>query len=200
MIGCDGGDGLDALYGGAGNDTLSGGAGDDTLEGGDGNDVLTGGAGADALIGGAGIDTASYAGATAAVTADLVRPGTNAGDAEDFKFVVTPLDKRERAYWRDLVPHQQGIFRISFMLLADWLIRLEREDGLPRIVARALASGESQIVARVTDVEGLRTEFPRARAARQPALLVVDIAFDRQESIPPYSERPDEIRARFQIP
>jgi hypothetical protein len=30
-------------------------------------------------------------------------------------------------------------------------------------------------------------------------LLVVDVAFDPSEPIPPYSERPDDIRARFRI-
>jgi thiamine pyrophosphate-dependent acetolactate synthase large subunit-like protein len=54
-------------------------------------------------------------------------------------------------------------------------------------------------VARVADVEGLRGEFPRARTAGEPSLLVVDVAFDPAEPIPPYSERPDEIRARFTI-
>ena len=54
-------------------------------------------------------------------------------------------------------------------------------------------------VARIADVDGLHTEFPRARAAGEPALLVVDIGFDPDEPIPPYSERPDEIRARFKI-
>jgi thiamine pyrophosphate-dependent acetolactate synthase large subunit-like protein len=53
---------------------------------------------------------------------------------------------------------------------------------------------------RVGDVPALRAAFPRARAAKAPALLVVDVAFDPNEAIPPYSERPDEIRARFRIP
>ena len=54
-------------------------------------------------------------------------------------------------------------------------------------------------VDRVGDVPSLRAALPRARAARAPALLVLDVAFDPGESIPPYSERPDEIRARFRI-
>jgi thiamine pyrophosphate-dependent acetolactate synthase large subunit-like protein len=52
---------------------------------------------------------------------------------------------------------------------------------------------------RVGDVPALRAAFPRARAAREPSLLVLDVAFDPNEPIPPYSERPAEIRARFQI-
>ena len=54
-------------------------------------------------------------------------------------------------------------------------------------------------VERVGDVPSLREAFPRAHAAKEPALLVVDVAFDPDEPIPPYSERPDEIRARFRI-
>ena len=54
-------------------------------------------------------------------------------------------------------------------------------------------------VERVGDVPALRAAFPRARAAKTPALLVVDVAFDPSEPIPPYSERPDDIRARFRI-
>ncbi len=83
--------GDDKLYGDAGNDILSGGDGKDTLDGGsgndslygdNGNDVLIGGAGADKLYGGAGTDTASYAGATKGVTANLGASRLNAGDAK----------------------------------------------------------------------------------------------------------------------
>jgi Ca2+-binding RTX toxin-like protein len=59
------------LSGTAGNDTLTGAGTNDTLSGLAGNDVLIGGAGNDALDGGADSDTASYAGATGAVTALL---------------------------------------------------------------------------------------------------------------------------------
>jgi oligopeptidase B len=71
---------------------------------------------------------------------------TNAGGAEDFKIAWTPLATPERAHWRDLVPHRPGVFILSFLLLRDWLIRLEREDGLPRIVVRRLASGEEHTI------------------------------------------------------
>jgi len=54
-------------------------------------------------------------------------------------------------------------------------------------------------VERIGDVPALRSAFPRVRAVKGPALLVVDVAFDPHEPIPPYSERPDEIRARFRI-
>jgi len=64
------------------------------------------------------------------------------------------------------------------------------------VLARGLGIAH---VERVGDVAGLRAALPRARAAREAALLVLDVAFDPAEPIPPYSERPDEIRARFKI-
>ena len=72
---------------------------------------------------------------------------TNADGAEDFKIVWAPLATPGRAYWRDLVPHRQGVYILSFIVLEDWLIRLEREDGLPRIVVRRLASGGEHVIA-----------------------------------------------------
>jgi oligopeptidase B len=71
---------------------------------------------------------------------------TNADGAEDFKIVWSPLATRGRASWRDLVPHRPGVYLLSFMVLEDWLVRLEREDGLPRIVVRRLASGEEHVI------------------------------------------------------
>ncbi|POR48043.1 S9 family peptidase [Bosea psychrotolerans] len=71
---------------------------------------------------------------------------TNAEGAEDFKIVTAPLASPGPEHWRDLVPHRQGTLILSHLCLAGRLIRLEREDGLPRIVIRDLASGsESQI-------------------------------------------------------
>ena len=67
----------------------------------------------------------------------------------------------------------------------DWA-GLARAAGIPH-------------VERVADVAALRAAFPRARAAGAPALLVLEVAFDPDEKIPPYSERPEEIRARFRV-
>jgi Ca2+-binding RTX toxin-like protein len=76
-----GGDGGDSLHGDDGADTIDGGIGDDTIVGGAGIDQLVGGDGSDlfhlavvaedTVDGGTGIDTASFADATAAISADL---------------------------------------------------------------------------------------------------------------------------------
>ena len=62
-------------------------------------------------------------------------------------------------------------------------------------VALARAAGLGH-VERLGDVAALRAALPRAMASG-PALLALDVAFDPDEVIPPYSERPEEIRARF---
>lgn len=79
----NGADGVnDSIAGLAGDDTINGLSGKDKLFGNDGDDVLQGGKGKDQLIGGAGKDTASYADATKQVTANLLTPASNKGEAK----------------------------------------------------------------------------------------------------------------------
>ena len=72
---------------------------------------------------------------------------TNADGAEDFKIVTAPLAAPGRAQWRDLVPHRPGRMIIGHIAFRDHLVRLEREDGLPRIVVRSFADGTETTVA-----------------------------------------------------
>jgi oligopeptidase B len=66
---------------------------------------------------------------------------TNADGAEDYKIVTAPLADPDPARWQELVPHRPGVLILSITVFADWLVRLERENALPRIVVRELASG-----------------------------------------------------------
>ena len=72
---------------------------------------------------------------------------TNAGGAEDFRIVETPIATPGREHWVDLVPHRPGVLIAGFEVYARWLVRLERENALPRIVVRDLASGEEHAIA-----------------------------------------------------
>ena len=72
---------------------------------------------------------------------------TNAGGAEDFRIVEAPIASPSRTHWVDLVPHRPGVLIAGFMVYARWLVRLERENALPRIVVRDLASGEEHAIA-----------------------------------------------------
>ena len=72
---------------------------------------------------------------------------TNADGAEDFKIVTAPVAAPGRENWTDLVPHRPGRLILGVTLFKDFMVRLEREGGLPRIVIRALASGEEHAIA-----------------------------------------------------
>jgi len=51
----------------------------------------------------------------------------------------------------------------------------------------------------VGEPPALAPALRRARGAEGPVVLVLGIGFDPAEEIPPYSERPEEIRARFTL-
>ena len=98
---------------------------------------------------------------------------TNAAGAEDFKLAWTPLASPERANWQDLVAHRPGIFILSFTVFADWLIWLEREDGLPRIVVRRLSTRE-QHSDRISG-RGLFAGYQRRASNSKPTCCVSSI-------------------------
>ena len=72
---------------------------------------------------------------------------TNKDGAEDYKLMTTLIDKPSPENWIDLVPHRPGIFLISFIVFKDWLVRMERENALPRIVVRNFKSGQEHSIA-----------------------------------------------------
>ncbi|MDP1731837.1 MAG: prolyl oligopeptidase family serine peptidase, partial [Devosia sp.] len=71
---------------------------------------------------------------------------TNAGGAEDFKIVTAPADRPAAGNWVDLVPHTEGVLILDIIVLKNHLIRLERHEGLPRIVVRDLRGGKEETV------------------------------------------------------
>jgi oligopeptidase B len=70
---------------------------------------------------------------------DLFYVLTNAGGAIDFKIMTAPLASPERGSWRPWLAHRPGVFLLGMRLFARHLVRLERVEGLPRIVIRRLA-------------------------------------------------------------
>ncbi len=70
---------------------------------------------------------------------------TNAGDAEDFKIVETPVSAPSMENWKDVIPHKQGRMILSVDAYQDWLIWMERENALPRICFRGPDGDTRQI-------------------------------------------------------
>ncbi len=71
---------------------------------------------------------------------------TNSDGAEDFKIVETPVDHPERKNWRDLIPHRQGRLILDVTAFKNHLVRLERENALPRLVIMALDEGDEHAI------------------------------------------------------
>ncbi len=72
---------------------------------------------------------------------------TNADGAEDFCVMTAPAATPSREHWKPLIPHCPGTLIISIHVFADWLVRLERENALNRIVIRELATGAEHVIA-----------------------------------------------------
>jgi oligopeptidase B len=71
---------------------------------------------------------------------------TNEGGAKDFKIMTAPAGDPVRANWKELVPHQPGRLILSVIGFKNYLVRLERLEGLPRIVVRDRASGHEHTI------------------------------------------------------
>ncbi len=72
---------------------------------------------------------------------------TNADGAKDFKIMETPVTSPGKENWLEVAPHVPGRLILSVMAFRDFLVRLEREEGLPRIVVRDRANGEEHSIA-----------------------------------------------------
>ena len=72
---------------------------------------------------------------------------TNSDGAEDYRIVEAPVDNPRREHWREIEPHRPGRLILEIVAFKDYLVRLEREDGLPRIVIRRFADGSEHEIA-----------------------------------------------------
>ena len=72
---------------------------------------------------------------------------TNSAGAEDFRICEAPIDNPHMANWREVLPHNPGRLLLDIVAFAGHLVRLEREDSLPRIVIRRLVDGIEHAIA-----------------------------------------------------
>ncbi|HKJ60431.1 MAG TPA: S9 family peptidase [Hyphomicrobiales bacterium] len=70
---------------------------------------------------------------------------TNSGDAEDFRImeaeIGAPMDE-----WREIEPDRSGRLIMHVEIFREFMVRLERENGLPRIVIRKWADGSEHSI------------------------------------------------------
>jgi len=64
---------------------------------------------------------------------------TNPAGAEDFQVMDAPVSAPGRENWKPFIAHRPGRLILDAVAYSGHLVRLERENGLPRIVVRRLA-------------------------------------------------------------
>ena len=72
---------------------------------------------------------------------------TNRGSSEDFEICEAPQSAPQAENWTPLVPHRAGHLILAQHALQDFLIRLERVDGLGQLIVHHIESGAEQPIA-----------------------------------------------------
>jgi oligopeptidase B len=72
---------------------------------------------------------------------------TNSNGAEDYRIVEAPAGNPAIENWREIEPHRPGRLILSIVAFKHHLVRLERENGLPRIVIRRYSDGAEHAIA-----------------------------------------------------
>jgi oligopeptidase B len=72
---------------------------------------------------------------------------TNSADAEDYRIVEAPIESPGPENWREIEPHRPGRLILSIVAFKHHLVRLERDNGLPRIVIQRFSDGEEHEIA-----------------------------------------------------
>jgi oligopeptidase B len=72
---------------------------------------------------------------------------TNSDGAEDYRIVEASVESPGREQWREIEPHRPGRLILEIIAFKNHLVRLERENGLPRIIIRRFADGAEHEIA-----------------------------------------------------
>jgi oligopeptidase B len=67
---------------------------------------------------------------------------SNLNGAVDFGLLSAPIEAPGAENWTTEVPHRAGVLILDIEAFEDFMVRLERENGLPRIVIRERVSGK----------------------------------------------------------
>jgi oligopeptidase B len=87
---------------------------------------------------------------------DLLYIRTNDG-CRDFRVVTAPAASPAKASWKELVPCRDGVMISGLDAFRGHLVLFERQDALPRLSVRDLATGETH---RIEIPEAIASTFP----------------------------------------
>ncbi|HET7315128.1 S9 family peptidase [Salinisphaera sp.] len=71
---------------------------------------------------------------------------TNADGAEDFKLMRAPIATPDETHWEEIVPHEPGRLILDHVEFANYRVRMERADALPRVVVTDKTTGEDHAI------------------------------------------------------
>ncbi|MEL6372650.1 MAG: S9 family peptidase [Pseudomonadota bacterium] len=72
---------------------------------------------------------------------------TNSGGAVDFRICRAPVSAPGPDHWVEIIPPKPGRLILSATAYRDHLVRMEREDGLPRIMVRRWDGSDEHAIA-----------------------------------------------------
>src|SRR5262249_52189513 len=70
---------------------------------------------------------------------------TNSG-GRNFRLVTAPVWAPRKENWKEIVPHRDEVMLTDVELFRDFLVRREREGGLPQIAVTSFKTGETKRV------------------------------------------------------
>ncbi len=72
---------------------------------------------------------------------------TNSNGAANYRVVTAEINDPREENWQELIPHRDEVLIVSVALFKNYMVRLERENALPRIVIRELVTGVEHAIA-----------------------------------------------------
>ncbi|MGB1360697.1 MAG: S9 family peptidase [Alphaproteobacteria bacterium] len=71
---------------------------------------------------------------------------TNIDGAVDFKVMRTSVDKLATEHWQDFIPYKDGVLVSGISVSRDYMLRVEKENALPRIVVHHFDTGVDKVI------------------------------------------------------
>lgn len=71
---------------------------------------------------------------------------TNTDGAEDFQIMTTPVERPGSENWVGCISHQPGRLILGLQIFADYWVRMERINGLPRVIVTEFKTSDEHAI------------------------------------------------------